>query len=121
MVCRHQYVGATVRPRAFYPQMTNNSRVFHVKRGFSLKFKQVQKAIEQNCSFVWVEYGRTFRDATPAEAISMRNQLAKEAERLESSEIPGVTFKPPIGAQAAHYIERQRAFEANQFYTLAVQ
>ena len=101
--------------------MTNNARVHHVSRGFSLKFKQVQKAIEQNCSFVWVEYGRTFRDATPAEAIAMRNQIAKESEPLESSEIPGLTFKPPIGAQAAHYIERQRAFEANQFYTLAVQ
>lgn len=103
--------------------MTNNARVFHVKRGFSLKFKQVQKAIEQNCSFVWVEYGRTFRDATPQEAISMRNQVAAKRviEPLEFAELPHVTFKPPIGAQAAHYIERQRAFEANQFYTLAVQ
>ena len=121
MVCRHQYVGATVRPRAFYPQMTNNSRVFHVKRGFSLKFKQVEKAIEQNCSFVWVEFGKTFRDATPAEAINMRNVQAKEREILESSELPGLTFKPPIAAQAAHYIERQRAFEANQFYVSAIQ
>ena len=101
--------------------MTNNARVTHISRGFSLKFKQVTKAIEQNCSFVWVDYGRTFRDATPAEAIAMRNQIAKEAELLESPELPGITFKPPIGAQAAHYMECQRAYQANEFYTLAVQ
>ena len=53
----------------------------------------------------------------------MRNQVAAKRviEPLEFAELPHVTFKPPIGAQAAHYIERQRAFEANQFYTLAVQ
>ena len=101
--------------------MTNNSRATHVSRGFSLKFKQVQKAIEQNCSFVWVEFGRTFRDATPKEAITMRNEQAKERELLESAELPGVTFQPPIGAQASYFIEMKRAYEANQFYTQAVQ
>ena len=116
--------------------MTNNSRVFHVKRGFSLKFKQVQKAIEQNCSFVWVEYGRTFRDATIEEAAAMRKETADKKEGMGYwiagkddepvfkpylAELPEVTFKPPIGAELATRLERQRAFEANQFYTLAVQ
>ena len=57
--------------------MTNN-RVVHVHRGFSLKHKQVLRAVE-NCAAAWVEFGVSFRDLTPAEgAITARNEQARE-------------------------------------------
>lgn len=89
-------LGNKSRYRQGAKSLTNNARATHTVRGFSLKFKQVQRAIEQNCSFVWVDYGRTFRDATPVEAIEMRNKHAAarklSQEVLVSSELPGLRF-----------------------------
>ena len=68
----------------------------------------------------WVEFGVTIRDLTLAESIAARNQQAAEREPLAHAELPGITFKPPIGAQAAHMIECERALEANEFFTAAV-
>ena len=100
--------------------MTNNARVWNETRKFSLKHKQALRAIE-NCSMAWVQFGETVRDLSLAESISARNQQAAEREPLAYAELPGITFKPPIGAQAAHMIEVRRAFEANEFFTAAVQ
>jgi len=58
--------------------MTNNSRVTHAVRGYTMKFGQVQKRITENSCFVWVKYGETFRDATIAEAAQMRKEQAKQ-------------------------------------------
>ena len=69
----------------------------------------------------WVIFGETVRDLTYAEAVQARNQQAAEREPLAYAELPGITFKPPIGAQATHMIEVKRAFEANKFFTDAVQ
>lgn len=100
--------------------MTNNARVWNQTRKFSLKHKQALKAIE-NCAMAWVEFGAVVRDLTLAESIAARNQQAAEREPLAYAELPGITFKPPIGAQATHMIECKRAFEANEFFTQAVQ
>ena len=100
--------------------MTNNARVSNITRGYSLKHKQAVRAVD-NCAAAWVVYGESIRDLTLAEAIAARNAQAKEREPLAQAEIPGITFKPPIGAQATHMIEVRRAFEANEFFTQAVQ
>ncbi len=100
--------------------MTNNARVWNETRKFSLKHKQALRAIE-NCSMAWVQFGETVRDLSLAEAVIARHQQAAEREPLAYAELPGITFKPPIGAQASHMIEKQRAFEANEFFTAAVQ
>ena len=100
--------------------MSQDTRILNISRQFRLKRNQAERAIAQ-CSCVWVEHGKTVRDCNLQEAIQLRALQEKEYVAIESSELPGITFKPPIGAQAAHYMERQRAFEANAFYTLAVQ
>lgn len=87
-----------------------------------MKYKQALKAIE-NCACAWVEgkVGLEVRDLTLAESIIARNQQAREREPLANSEIHGLKFEPPIGAQAAYAMERKLAFEANRFATEAVQ
>lgn len=74
--------------------MTKNSRVIHATRGHSLKFGQVQKRIAENCCFVWVVYGETFRDATIQEAANMRKEQAKKAEPLAYVELPHIFYRP---------------------------
>ena len=100
--------------------MAQDPRILNITRGFRLKRNQALKAIEQ-CACAWVEVNRTIRDLTLAESITARNQQAAEREPLAYAELPGITFKPPIGAQATHMIEVKRAFEANEFFTAAVQ
>lgn len=90
--------------------MTKNSRVIHATRGYAMKFGQVQKRIADNCCFVWVKYGETFRDATIQEAASMRKQQdaapnnnlvyfvegkdGKPIEKTYFAEIPGLIYQP---------------------------
>ena len=79
--------------------MTNNSRVTHAVRGYTMKFGQVQKRIAENSCFVWVKYGETFRDATIAEAAQMRKEQATQRnvglEVLKSGEVGGCKWIPP--------------------------
>lgn len=100
--------------------MTNNRRVFHVRRQIWMKFGQVEKAIARNCSFTWVIYGETFRDATPAEAIQMRNQQAREAEPLPMAEWGGLKFIAPANAKYSAGAELKIAAEANRFFAEAM-
>lgn len=78
--------------------MTNNSRVLNVSRGFTLKYKQALRAIE-NCAAAWVDPGQSIRDVSLAESIAMRNKQAQMAklsqEVLGSGEIGGCWFVPP--------------------------
>ena len=70
--------------------MTNNSRVTHAVRGYTMKFGQVQKRIAENSCFVWVVYGESFRDATIQEAAQMRKEQAKEPQGLVYFECAGL-------------------------------
>jgi len=81
--------------------MTKNSRVIHSTRGYAMKFGQVQKRMAENCCFVWVIYGETFRDATILEAANMRKEQAKLAEPLPFAEIPGLIYQPSASSLAS--------------------
>jgi hypothetical protein len=95
--------------------MTNNSRVTHAVRGYTMKFGQVQKRIAENSCFVWVKYGETFRDATVAEAAQMRKEQAKLQEPIPFAELPGLIFKPAPNAQASTRQSFALLKQANQF------
>lgn len=99
--------------------MTNNARVFNLTRHFYMKLGQVEKSIEKSCSFVWVIRGETFRDATPAEAVHMRNEQAKVREPLPQAEIPGLIFQPPSTGQAYARAGYELMMRANNFCGLA--
>jgi hypothetical protein len=97
--------------------MSNNKRILNLTRGFTLKHKQALRAIDE-CSAAWVEYGVSIRDLTLAESIAARNQQARESEPLASSELPGLTFKPPVST-ASSQAQRYRLVQAaNQFVAL---
>lgn len=100
--------------------MAQDPRILNITRGFRLKRNQALRAIDA-CACAWVVPNESIRDLTLAESIAARNRQAKERELLDSAELPGITFKPPIGAQAQHINEVRIAFEANQFYSNAIQ
>jgi len=97
------------------PKMSNRDRVTHVS-GYTLSLGQVQKRIAQSSCFVWVVYGKTFRNATIQEAAQMRKEQAKQPsdalsyfvqgkngkliEKTYFAELPGLIFKPAQNAQA---------------------
>jgi len=100
--------------------MTNNSRVIHAIKGHSLKFGQVQKRIAENCCFVWVKYGETFRDATIAEAASMRKEQARLAEPLPFMELPGLIYQPAARNLAATRSNYPLIKQAHEFAAAAL-
>ena len=100
--------------------MPNRLRILNRTKGHSISRKQALRAIE-NCAAAWVVPNESIRDLTLAESIAARNTQAAEREILDRAELPGITFKPPIGAQAAQINAVRTAFDANLFYTQAVQ
>lgn len=100
--------------------MPKTPRVLNLTRGFHLKRNQADKAVE-NCACVWVEFGKTVRDCTLAEAIQLRNQQAKEREPLPMAEWPGCIFRPPAGKESSLYAEQDLARQANQFARFVTQ
>lgn len=95
-----------------------------------MKHSQVQKAIQKAHAFVWVEWGKTFRDATALEAIAMRNESASRQDGLIYwvegkdgklvakpllAELPGLTYQPNASSIAATRQGYRLAVEANQF------
>ena len=121
-----------IQPAPHKPlKMTNNSRVTHAVRGYTMKFGQVQKRIAENSCFVWVKYGETFRDATIAEAAQMRKEQAAQPDNtlvyyVEGkngklipkpyfAELPGLIFKPAQNAQASTRQSFALLKQANQF------
>jgi len=100
--------------------MASNARILNLSNNRTVKRSQAIGRVEQ-CISVWVEVNMSIRDLSNAERIQARSIQAREALELEHAELPGITFKPPIGAQAAHVMEMRNAYEANRFYTEAIQ
>jgi hypothetical protein len=100
--------------------VSNQDRVTHSVRGYTMKFGQVQKRIAETSCFVWVDAAKTlFRDATIAEAAEMRKEQVKPDDGLVYyvedkdgkpiakplfAELPGVIYQP-----AERNIARTRA------------
>ena len=96
--------------------MTNNSRVTHAVRGYTMKFGQVEKARLLHCSFVWMNDEKTlFRDATIQEAAQMRKEQVKLQEPIPFAELPGLIFKPAQKDQASTRISYALLKQANVF------
>lgn len=95
--------------------MSNNKRCFHAIRGFAMKFKDVERGIEQ-CALAWVVKGESFRDLTPQEAIIARNTQARFREPLGYAEIPGIHFELREGELSATNREMLLAYEAQAFF-----
>ena len=100
--------------------MAQDTRILHSIRGFRLKRNQALRAIDEG-ALMWDVINVSVRDATREETLALRAKQAAERELLDASELPGITYQPPIGAQAAYVMERRRAFEADCFYTKAIQ
>jgi hypothetical protein len=77
------------------PRMSNNKLVFNPETGQKLRLKQAREK-EAAGQIVWVDEGKTFRNATfrdlPA-IIAKRNEQAKNSEPLGFAELPGVIVR----------------------------
>lgn len=98
--------------------MSKSLSVFNETRGYSIRFKQALRAVE-NCACEWIEYGVSIRDLNLAESISARAEQAKLREPLPYSEVHGLRFEPPVGGDAAYRQSRLLAFEATIFAGMA--
>lgn len=94
--------------------MAPDTRILNITRKFRLKRNQALRAIE-NCACAWVEEGVSIRDLTLGESIQARNLQAREREPLPMSEIPGLTFQPPMSeiSHSREYFDLTQ--QANQF------
>ena len=96
--------------------MAKSFRVSHITRNYSLNFDQVEKAIRQHSSFVCVEPGKTFIDATFAEVAAWRKaQAPPEFEPLAHAEIPGLRYEPAPTNLASTRQSYAILKQANQF------
>jgi len=94
--------------------MTNRFPILNVSRGYYVRHKQAEKAITE-CAATWVEYGVSIRDLTLAESIGARNEQAKIREPLCYSELFGLRFETPIGAETTAKASSALVWEANKF------
>lgn len=74
--------------------MSKDPRILNITRGFRLKWKQAERAIE-NCACVWVEPGVSVRNLSLAESIEARHLRAKQQEPLPIAELPGLRYDHP--------------------------
>ena len=100
--------------------MASNARILNLSNNRTVKRSQAIGRVEQ-CISVWVERNVSIRDLSNSERIQARSIQAREQLELEHAELPGITYQPAIGAQAAYAIERRMSYEANRFYTEAIQ
>ena len=100
--------------------MASHSRILNLSNNRTVKRSQALGRVEQ-CISVWVDANISIRDLSNSERIQARSIEAREQLQLEQAELPNFTFKPPIGAEVAYRIERRMAFEADKFYTEAIQ
>ena len=89
--------------------------VFNETRGFYLSFNQARKAVFENFSMGWVEYGISVRDLTLKESIAARVQQSKYREPLPYAEVPGLRFEVPAAMNGAEWQSRLLAYEASLF------
>jgi len=96
--------------------MTKDTGVFNVTRGWWMRRKQAERAIE-NCAAVWVDgkEGSQIRDLKWFEAIAARNAQAKQCERLPSVEPNRCIFVPPTSDPGFHARRRNHRLALNEF------
>ncbi len=93
--------------------MTNNTRVYNVTRGFTMKHKQALRAVEE-CAAAWVVEGVSVRDLTLYESIAARMQQVRRCEPLALAELPGLRFDAPEGEKAMAADTRRLVAAANR-------
>jgi hypothetical protein len=93
--------------------MSNNTRIFHTQRNFTLKHSQALRAIAEG-ALMWVELGVSVRNATLPESIAARNAQAKASEPIAQAEIPGLTFQQPTTASVSMHERYALIQQANQ-------
>lgn len=95
--------------------MGSNTRVSNLTRGYTLKFSQARRAVE-NCAAAWVEYGVSIRDLTLQESIQARAAQEKMYEPLPLSELRNIIYRPALGNEAGYRQEKRYAREADKYF-----
>lgn len=94
--------------------MPYSPRIFNVDRQHNISLKYALRGIE-NCAFAWVEQGVSVRNLTPFEQRTALSEQARLREPLEYAELPGIIFRPPIGAEKTNIASGVLVWEAHRF------
>jgi hypothetical protein len=78
--------------------INSNTRIPNVTRGFTLKYGQMRRAVEVECTCEWVDpkdHIRGVYDIPLSEVLKKRAHAQKLREPLEPKEVPGVIERMP--------------------------
>jgi hypothetical protein len=101
--------------------MASHTRVLNLTTGQFIKPSQAINRVEQ-CLSRWAGIGRAIVDLTLAEMMCARAEKSKLEAPLETPEVPGVTWEPPIAERSYTFLNNRRALlaEARQFASQAI-
>jgi hypothetical protein len=101
--------------------MASNTRVLNLTTGSQIKRSQARNRVEQ-CLSRWIEIGFSICDLTLQEMMCARAEQSKMQEPLETPEVPGVTWEPPLAERSYTFLNNRRALlaEARQFASQAI-
>jgi hypothetical protein len=101
--------------------MSAHAKVLNLTTGYRIKRSQARNRVEQ-CISRWIEIGFSICDLTLQEMVCARAEQSKLQEPLETPEVPGVTWEPPIAERSYAFLNNRRALlaEARQFASQAI-
>jgi hypothetical protein len=101
--------------------MASHNSVLNLTTRQYIKPSQALTRVEQ-CISRWIERGKTICDLTLAEMVCARAEQSKIQEPLETPEVVGVTWEPPIAERSYTFLNNRRALlaEARQFAAQAI-
>jgi hypothetical protein len=104
--------------------MSNNQQVINLTTGERMKLKRAKRKVEKG-SMMWVVPFESVRAVTWQDLPDLketRENHAKLEAPLETPEVVGVTWEPPIAERSYTFLNNRRALlaEARQFASQAI-
>jgi hypothetical protein len=104
--------------------MSNNQQVANLTTGERMKLKRAKRKVEEG-SLIWVSFGEYVRSVTLRDLPELketRENHAKLEAPLETPEVAGVTWEPPVAERSYAFLNNRRALlaEARQFASQAI-
>jgi hypothetical protein len=107
-----------------FSEMSNNQQVINLTTGERMKLKRAKRKVEEG-SLIWVEFSESVRSVTwqdLPELKETRENHAKLAKPLDTPEVAGITWEPPLAERSYTFLNNRRALiaEARQFASQAI-
>jgi hypothetical protein len=121
---RDEYLGECGCDGFAFSEMSNNQQVINLTTGERMKLKRAKRKVEEG-SMMWVVPFESVRAVTWQDLPDLketRENHAKLEAPLETPEVAGITWEPPIAERSYTFLNNRRALlaEARQFAAQAI-